>query len=220
MAYILGGAYTYQTLHRIRQVALSWVFSGASQDASCRHRSTRCRHALPSSPVQAEFLLGPAGLLPPARRHVDFLAQPLDGLSTRIGGPLPCTRSSRGQGLRLFSYIEAMSVEAGCTLTLFADDITISGPHASKALLSRVKRRILGRGLRANPNEDKSAPTGSAVVITGAVRQGDGLRLRNEHRKSIVEMLVQYEAGDFTLEDRLASKIAAAKSATGREQRP
>jgi hypothetical protein len=115
----------------------------------------------------------------------------------------------------MFTDIEAMCTTAGCTLTLFIDDITISGSRASMSLLRRIKQVLLGRGLRAKASKDKSAPTGSAVVITGAVRQGNRLRIRNEHRKAIVELLLQYEAGDFTIEDGLASRIAAAKCIDG-----
>jgi hypothetical protein len=112
---------------------------------------------------------------------------------------------------RMFAAIEGMCTTTGCTVTLFIDDITVSGPRASMSLLHRIKQVLLGRGLRAKATKDRSAPTGSAVIITGAVRQGDRLRIRNEHRKDIVQLLAQYKAGDFTVEEKLASKIAAAK---------
>jgi retron-type reverse transcriptase len=113
---------------------------------------------------------------------------------------------------QMFRDIEEMCVSTGCTLTLFVDDITVSGPRASMALLRRIKHRLLSRGLRAKEGKDKSAPTGSAVVITGAVRDRAGLRIRNEHRKGIVELLARYEAGEVSLGEQIASKIAAAKS--------
>ena len=112
---------------------------------------------------------------------------------------------------RMFAEIEAMCVATGCTLTLFVDDITVSGARASMSLLRQIKKILLGRGLRAKANKDKSAPTGSAVVITGVVRQGDRLRIRNEHRKGIVELLARYEAGEVAVEEQLASKITAAR---------
>lgn|GEM_PF-1702915 len=113
---------------------------------------------------------------------------------------------------RMFRDIEEMCVSTGCKLTLFVDDITVSGPRASMALLKRIKHRLLSRGLRAKVGKDKSAPTGSAIVITGAVRARAGLRIRNEHRKAIVELLARYEAGEISLSDQIASRIAAAKS--------
>ncbi|MGV3683761.1 MAG: reverse transcriptase family protein [Acidovorax sp.] len=112
---------------------------------------------------------------------------------------------------RMFDDIEVLCVDAGCTLTLFVDDITVSGPRASMSLLRSIKRRLLGRGLRAKSSKDKSAPAGSAVIITGAVRDGDQLRIRNEHRKGIIALLAQYEAGAVGVEQSLQSKIAAAK---------
>ena len=112
---------------------------------------------------------------------------------------------------RMFAEIEAICVAAGCTLTLFVDDLTMSGARASMSLLRQIKKILLSRELRAKADKDKSAPTGSAVVITGAVRHGDRLRIRNEHRKGIVDLLTRYEKGEFTVEAQLASKIAAAR---------
>lgn len=108
-----------------------------------------------------------------------------------------------------FAEIERICVESGCVLTLFIDDITISGKRASLALLSRVKQVLIKADLFAH--KDRSAPAGSAVIVTGAVRDGFQLRLRNKHRVGIVGLLSQLEAGDFTVEESLTAKVAAAK---------
>jgi hypothetical protein len=102
-------------------------------------------------------------------------------------------------------------LDKGCTVTLFVDDITVSGKHATMALLHRIKRVLSSAGLVTH--EDRSASTGSAVIITGAVREDEKLRLRNKHRKSIVGSLNKLEADGLTIEDQksLAAKIAAAK---------
>lgn len=110
---------------------------------------------------------------------------------------------------KLFAEIERICLAKGCTVTLFVDDITVSGKHATMALLRSIKQVLLRAGLIAH--KDRSAPAGSAVVITGAVRENTKLRLRNKHRKSIVDLLKQLEAGDLTIRESLGSKIAAAK---------
>ena len=112
---------------------------------------------------------------------------------------------------RMFAEIEATCVEAGCLFTLFVDDITVSGPSASKSLLRLIKKILLRNGLRAKADKDKSAPTGSVVVITGAARMRDGLQIRNKHRKEIMDLLKRYETGEFALREQLASKIAASR---------
>lgn len=108
-----------------------------------------------------------------------------------------------------FSEIEKICLSAGCTVTLFIDDVTVSGKRASVGLLRQVKRVLLQADLVSH--KDRSAPTASAVVITGAVREGSILRLRNKHRKGIIGLLEQFEAGDVTIKESLGSKIAAAK---------
>lgn len=108
-----------------------------------------------------------------------------------------------------FAEIEGICTAKSCTITLFVDDITVSGKNASMALLRNIKRILLQAGLVSH--KDRSAPAGSAVVITGAVREGDILRLRNKHRKGIVGLLDQFESGDSTVKESLRSKIAAAK---------
>lgn len=108
-----------------------------------------------------------------------------------------------------FAEIEQICLSADCTVTLFIDDITVSGKRASVELLRRIKRLLLRAGLVSH--KDRSAPTASAVVITGAVRDGPLIRLRNKHRRGIVGLLGQLEAGDVTIKESLGSKIAAAK---------
>ena len=110
---------------------------------------------------------------------------------------------------RLFAEIENICLAKECTVTLFVDDITVSGKHATKALLRKIKQVLLRAGLVAH--KDRSAPAGSAVVITGAVREDTKLRLRNKHRKSIRDLLKKLETGDLTIRESLGSKIAAAK---------
>lgn len=110
---------------------------------------------------------------------------------------------------RLFAEIEKICLAKGCAVTLFVDDITVSGKHATLTLLRSIKRVLLRAGLVAH--KDRSASAGSAVVITGAVREGAKLRLRNKHRKSMLDSLEQFEAGDLTIQESLGSKIAAAK---------
>lgn len=109
-----------------------------------------------------------------------------------------------------FAEIEQICTSAECKVTLFVDDITVSGKRASMTLLRRIKRVLLKAGLVAH--KDRSAPEGSAVVITGAVREGSMLRLRNKHRKNIVDLLRQIEAGDQSIKELTRSKIAAAKT--------
>lgn len=143
---------------------------------------------------------------------VDLAALMADALT--VNGHLP-TGSAVSPLLSYFTHrsrfaeIERICANAGCTITLFVDDITVSGKHASTGLLRRIKKILLQAGLVSH--KDQSASTGSAVVITGAVREGQVLRLRNKHRRGIVGLLDRLESGDCTVKESLGSKIAAAK---------
>jgi len=108
-----------------------------------------------------------------------------------------------------FKKIEALCKSRGCQITLFIDDISISGEHASMSLLKMVKSILHSSGLRTH--KDRSAPEGSSVIITGVVRTRDGIRLRNKHRKDINESLKNIESGESEPTDSLRSKISAAK---------
>jgi hypothetical protein len=109
-----------------------------------------------------------------------------------------------------FAEVERICAQAGCVLTLFVDDITVSGKRASKSLLYRIKHILMCSDLRTH--KERCAAHGSDIVITGAVRDGGTLRLRNKHRKEIVAGLVQLESGDLSIRESLAAKIASARA--------
>ncbi|PJJ20741.1 reverse transcriptase (RNA-dependent DNA polymerase) [Janthinobacterium sp. 67] len=46
----------------------------------------------------------------------------------------------------LFDRIEKLCIEADCTFTLYVDDVTISGPNATRALLTRIAMEIHKNG--------------------------------------------------------------------------
>jgi hypothetical protein len=110
---------------------------------------------------------------------------------------------------RRFAEIEEMCLDAGVKLTLFIDDLTISGSKASKALLYRIKGVMQRAGLKTH--KDRVTGAGHPMVVTGAVPIATTLRLRNRHRLGIMSLLDQLKAGDLTTIRTLAGKIASAK---------
>lgn len=110
---------------------------------------------------------------------------------------------------KLFGRIEALCTQAEVTMTLFVDDLTISGPHATKKLLYRIKGEFKRAGLPSH--KDRFAPEGRPMVVTGAMPSADRLQLRNRHRKSLHELISGIATGEpvnaRVVEGKLASAI-------------
>lgn len=113
---------------------------------------------------------------------------------------------------KMFAAVEALCVEQQVTMTLYVDDLTLSGMHATKTMLHRVKALIKRQGLRTQPSKDAVVRPGKAAIITGAVRDGGQLRLRNKHHNSIVTLQDRIANGDDVSINQLRGRVAAARS--------
>ena len=119
---------------------------------------------------------------------------------------------------RMFERIEGTCSAAGVTMTLYVDDLTISGERATKTLLYRIKGELLRSGLRSH--KDRVAPKGRPMVVTGATPASDRLLLRNKHRRSIVELIRLYSRGIGSTQVSLAGKLASARQTDPRGAAP
>lgn len=123
-----------------------------------------------------------------------------------VDGHLP-TGSSASPIISYFAYNEMfdeiyrMARARGLTMTVYVDDLAISGPTASRKLLYEVRRVVARHKLRTHkahyfrPSRPK--------VVTGWVVMPDGLRLPNRRHKRIKD---DYEAmlAARTPEEKLA----------------
>lgn len=89
----------------------------------------------------------------------------------------------------MFDRIHEYARKRGCVMTLLQDDILISGPAASKAMLNDVLMEIRRSGLRASPKRKKTKtyPAGAAKVLTGVIVKGTSITLPNRRRKLIAD---------------------------------
>jgi hypothetical protein len=85
----------------------------------------------------------------------------------------------------MFNEIAHTAEVAGCTMTAYVDDITISGTAATKTLLSKVRNTIAHHGLRTQNRKSKTYASDAAKVITGAVVVRDEVRLPNARHLNI-----------------------------------
>lgn len=112
----------------------------------------------------------------------------------------------------MFAAIEKLCGDADVTMTLYVDDVTLSGTHATKTLLYQVKSIIKRHGLETQPTKDAVIKAGKAAIITGVVREEGKLRLRNKHHDAIVTLQDVIVSGDDRPYQRLRGQLAAARS--------
>lgn len=113
---------------------------------------------------------------------------------------------------KLFSEIEQLCSRCNVTVTLYVDDLTMSGPHATKTILHEVKAMIKRNGLTTNAKKDAVVRPGKPTIITGAVRDDSQLRLRNKHHKAIVILQDLIASGAGNGSEKLAGQVAAARA--------
>jgi len=113
---------------------------------------------------------------------------------------------------QLFAAIEELCSEKGVTMTLYVDDLTLSGTGATKTMLFQVKAMVRRQGLRTQSTKDAIVPPGKPAIITGAVRSGDQLRLRNKHHSSIVAIQNLISDGRDPSLVELRGRVAAARA--------
>ncbi len=85
----------------------------------------------------------------------------------------------------MFDEIAAAAKNADCKLTVYVDDITISGMAATKALLSQIRYIIRKHSLRTQDRKSKSYPCGTPKPVTGVIVNGDNILLPNSRHLKI-----------------------------------
>lgn len=75
----------------------------------------------------------------------------------------------------------------GCTLSLYADDMTISGPIVRKALIWEIKQMVHSNGLRLKASKEVSLIDAPAD-ITGVIVKDGKTHLPNRQLKRIAEL--------------------------------
>lgn len=113
---------------------------------------------------------------------------------------------------KMFAAVQSLCLEKQVTMTLYVDDLTLSGPHATKTMLHQIKGLIKRQDLRTQPTKDAVVRPGKAAIITGAVRDGGQVRLRNKHHNAIVSLQDRIANGDDVSLNQLRGRVAAARS--------
>jgi hypothetical protein len=85
----------------------------------------------------------------------------------------------------MFDDIADLAAREQCRMTIYVDDVTVSGPAATKKLLGEIRKIVSRHGLKTKQRKSKTYAMVSAKTVTGAVISGNELRLPNERHKKI-----------------------------------
>lgn len=108
---------------------------------------------------------------------------------------------------------------ARCTLSLYADDITISGPVVRKALIWEIKKIIHSNGLRLKASKEVSLISAPAD-ITGVIVKKGRTHLPNRQLKRLAELKKEREYTRdsklrATLDNQISGRIAQRRQVEG-----
>ena len=87
----------------------------------------------------------------------------------------------------LFDEVATLASASNCKMTTYVDDITLSGPNATKALLGEVRKIVSRHGLTTKQKKSKTFAASAVKTVTGAAIVGNELRLPNQRHKRISE---------------------------------
>lgn len=116
--------------------------------------------------------------------------------------------------------VEKLVKAKGCKLSLYADDITISGNFVPKALIWEIKKLIFGNGLRLKASKEVSLINAPAD-ITGVIVKDGATHLPNRQLKRLAE-LRQERAKTMNprLQQRIDNQIAGRLSQRKQVENP
>ena len=99
-------------------------------------------------------------------------------------------------------------MRAGLKHSVYADDITISGPIVRKEVIWEIKGAVHKHGLKIKPEKELSL-IDSPADITGVIVDGDRTKLPNRQHKHLFELRGErHVAKSSVLKRTLDKKIA------------
>lgn len=105
---------------------------------------------------------------------------------------------------RMFDEIVTLVQNHQCKITVYVDDLTISGDGATKKLLGEIRRIIRSHGLRTKGQKSKTYACSKPKKVTGVVIVKDEVRLPNIRHLYIHQ--ARQAVRNATLEDLTRTK--------------
>lgn len=89
--------------------------------------------------------------------------------------------------LPMFETVQKIAQESGSVMTVYVDDITVSGAKVTKRLMADVRQVVRHHGLRTKNSKTKTFAQNSFKPVTGIIVCQDEIRLPNSRHKLIWE---------------------------------
>ena len=97
----------------------------------------------------------------------------------------------------MWEEIERLVSESGCKLSVYADDLTISGEIVPESLIWDIKRTLFRHGFRHKATKERSKIRKPAE-ITGVILKGDCLLVPNRQHQKLHEVRKELKASRST----------------------
>ncbi len=109
---------------------------------------------------------------------------------------------------KMFDEIEQLTAKYNCTLTIYVDDITVSGAEVNGELLWKIRQIINKHGFIAARKKSKIYYNGCTSIVTGVIIRGSNLLVPNKRHKKIWEASKEYKhMPDNKLKQELKNKL-------------
>jgi retron-type reverse transcriptase len=103
--------------------------------------------------------------------------------------------------------VAKLAQSAGCILTVYMDDVTISGDRVPESIVWAIKREVHKTGLRLNNRKERRFSKGQGLV-TGVFVTKDGLRIpKRSHLKLFKARKAERNPGDAAVKAKLRNSI-------------
>lgn len=113
----------------------------------------------------------------------------------------------------MFDEIQKVALAFGCNLSIYVDDITISGDGATKSLLAKVRGIIRRHGFKSKASKSMTFASSAVKPVTGVIVTTRGLRLPNVRHKKLRETKLALQAAKNENERKaLVSKLRGRQS--------
>ncbi len=120
---------------------------------------------------------------------------------------------------KMWEEIANVVQKENCRVSVYADDITISGDKVPKVMIWKIKKIIHNHGLRLKPSKEISLISAPAD-ITGVIVRNGKTKLPNRQLKKLAQLKVERaKIRNPTLRKMLDSKIAGRQSQRSQVER-
>lgn len=111
---------------------------------------------------------------------------------------------------KMFDEIERLISDKKCVMSVYVDDITISGSDATKSLLWEIRKIIYKHGYSASNKKSRFYCSIKPKTVTGVIVRGSKLFVPNRRHKKIHDVLQEYAiSSEQTIKLQLLNRYEA-----------